>query len=218
MTAEPQAERRRPGPRTDIRARDLVIDVAERLFAESPPEGISLRAVAREAGVAPAAVKYHFGTKAGLLEAVFRRRGADLAERVRDRLAAAADRPGRLSARDLVEAILLPYVEIIADDPARGLRWMKIYVRLAMGQDPLWVAEVDRDPSIGALFITVASRALPDLTDLEVQRRTGIAMFTMLAALSNADVPAYGYAAGPEGLDPRFVEQLVVFTSAGLEG
>lgn len=218
MSASAAPDRRRPGPRTDIDTRELLLDVAERLFAGSPPEGVSLRAVAREADVAPAAVKYHFGTKDGLLEAVFRRRSADLAERIRERLAAAADSSRPLAARDLVEAILLPYVEVVAEDPARGLRWMKIYVRLAMAQDPLWVAEVDRDPSIGALFIAVASRALPDLTDLEVQRRTGIAMFTMLAALSNADVPAYGYAAGPEGLDPRFVEQLVVFTSAGLEG
>ena len=43
-------------------------------------------------------------------------------------------------------------------------------------------------------------------------------MFSMLAALAGADLPAYGQPLGPDGLDPAFVEQLAVFTSAGLTG
>ncbi len=209
---------RRPGPRRDIEVRGSLLDVAERLFAQSTPDAVSLRLVAREAGVAPAAVTYHFANKAGLLEAVFRRRSAGLSEGVRGSLAALAGQAGALTAHDLVRGLVEPFVAVVSADPVGGLRWLKIWVRLALEQDPLWVHEVDQEPSIGNLFLAVAGRALPDLTDLEAQRRTGIAMFGMLTALANADLAAYGYAVGPGGLDPRFVDQLVVFTSAGLEG
>lgn len=210
---------RRPGPRTDVSARDQILDMAEELFAANAPEAISLRAVARAADVAPAAVNYHFAHKAGLLEAVFARRTPLVAEAIRTRLALVCEcEPGEPTSRDLVEAILLPFVELVAANPIGGFRWLKIFVRLAMQQHPLWVAEVDRTPDLPTLFLDAASRALPELSSLEALQRMGIAMFTMLSALGNADLAAYGPAVSGEGFHPRFVEQLVVFTAAGLAG
>lgn len=43
-------------------------------------------------------------------------------------------------------------------------------------------------------------------------------MFTLLSALGNADLAAYGPATGARGFDPDFVDQLVAFTAAGLAG
>lgn len=208
---------RRPGPRTDLHARDVILDAAERLFAAAAPEAVSLRAVAREAGVAPGAVGYHFSHKAGLLEAVFNRHADRVAADITERLEslAEAEEPTH---RGLVEAILLPYVGLVEDLPGSGLRWLKVYVRSVLTQDRLWLAELDRHPDVLTHFLAVAGRLMPNVSDLEVQRRMGIAMYTMLAVLATADLPAYGDAAGPRGLDPRFVEQLVVFTSAGLRG
>ena len=215
----PREGARRPGPRTDVSVRDLILDVAEELFATTDPEAISLRAVARAADVAPAAVAYHFAHKAGLLEAVFARRTPPVSEGIRERLAALAeaDHP-EPSARDLVEAILDPLVDLVAANPVGGHRWVKVFVRLSMQQHPLWVAEVDRSPDLATLFLEAAARALPELSSLEALRRMGIAMFTMLTALGNADLAAYGRAVGATGFDPAFVEQLVVFTAAGLAG
>ena len=215
----PREGARRPGPRTDVSARDLILDVAEELFASTAPEAISLRAVARAADVAPAAVTYHFAHKAGLLEAVFVRRTPTVSEDIRARLAALAEgTPPEPTARDLVEAIVLPLVELVAANPVGGHRWVQVFVRLAMQQHPLWVAEVARTPDLVTLFLDAAARALPELSTLEAMRRMGIAMFTMLTALGNADLAAYGPATGPAGFDPRFVEQLVLFTAAGLTG
>ena len=209
---------RRPGPRTDVSARDLILDVAEELFAAGPPEAVSLRAVARAADVAPTAVTYHFSHKAGLLEAVFVRRTPPVSEEIRERLADLAAQEDDPTVRDLVESIVLPFVELVRANPVGGLRWLKVFVRLAMQQHTLWVDEVVRPPDLATLFLDAAARALPELSSHEALQRMGIAMFTMLSALGNADLAAYGPAVTDQGFQPRFVEQLVVFTAAGLAG
>jgi hypothetical protein len=43
-------------------------------------------------------------------------------------------------------------------------------------------------------------------------------MFSMLTTLAGSDRAAYGRPLGSAGLDPEFVEQLVTFTSCGLNG
>ena len=57
---------------TDIKP--TILDAAERLFAAHGVEATSLRAITAEAGVNLAAVNYHFGSKDGLLRAIFERR------------------------------------------------------------------------------------------------------------------------------------------------
>jgi AcrR family transcriptional regulator len=58
------------GPRGDLTTRAVIRDEALRLFAEHGPEAVSLRRVAAEAGVSPGLVAHHFGSKAGLRQAV----------------------------------------------------------------------------------------------------------------------------------------------------
>jgi len=74
----------------------------------------------------------------------------------------------------------------------------------------------DRRHHLG--FVTAAGRALPEIGDEKVQRRAGIAMYSMITMLANTDRTAYGQPLGPDGLDPDWVEQLVIFTTAGLQG
>lgn len=56
--------------REDLTTRAVIRDEALRLFAEHGPEVVSLRRVAAAAGVSPGLVVHHFGSKAGLREAV----------------------------------------------------------------------------------------------------------------------------------------------------
>jgi AcrR family transcriptional regulator len=51
-------------------SRAVIRDEALRLFAAHGPDVVSLRRVAAEAGVSPALVAHHFGSKAGLRQAV----------------------------------------------------------------------------------------------------------------------------------------------------
>jgi AcrR family transcriptional regulator len=58
------------GSRGDLTTRAVIRDEALRLFAAHGPEAVSLRRVAAEAGVSPGLVAHHFGSKAGLRQAV----------------------------------------------------------------------------------------------------------------------------------------------------
>lgn len=60
---------RRGAPR-DLTARAVIRDEALQLFARHGPEAVSLRRVAAAAGVSPGLVVHHFGSRAGLREAV----------------------------------------------------------------------------------------------------------------------------------------------------
>jgi len=60
----------RHGPSGDLTARAVIRDEALRLFARHGPEAVSLRSVAAAAAVSPGLVIHHFGSRAGLREAV----------------------------------------------------------------------------------------------------------------------------------------------------
>ena len=65
---EAAAADNRPYHHGDLRR--ALIDAAQRLLESEGPTALSLRAVAREAGVSPAAPYHHFKDKSDLLEAV----------------------------------------------------------------------------------------------------------------------------------------------------
>jgi len=179
-------------------------------------DNVSMRSVAREAGVAPAALTHHFPTKRALIEAVVHRRGGRVGDGVRRGLAALADRP-ELTTRDLVDAVLMPFVDEINHEPANGVRWLRIVMTLALQGDEIIAVEVagEDQGDITELFTTAAAR-IEGLDPKAVELRAPIGMFSMLTALAAADLGGYGRPIGPAGLDPEFVEQLVVFTSSGL--
>jgi TetR/AcrR family transcriptional regulator, regulator of cefoperazone and chloramphenicol sensitivity len=57
-------------PEADLTGKARIRETAMRLFAERGVVATSLRAIARAAGVSPALVVHHFGSKEGLCEAV----------------------------------------------------------------------------------------------------------------------------------------------------
>lgn len=74
---QPAAKRGRP-PKAKAAGsadtRDLILDASEDLFSKHGFYGVTIREVAREAGVDTALVHYYFGAKRGLFDAVFLRR------------------------------------------------------------------------------------------------------------------------------------------------
>lgn len=208
----------RRGPRTDIDSRALIIETAERMFGDATIDAVSMRAVAREAGLGTRAVTYHFPSKNDLVAAVLHRRLPLVAEATTESLATLIERRAAPSVRDVVEAILAPYVDMLHEDPQGVLRWIKVFNQLALTEDRIWTDEFGVEPSFPDLFLTAVGRALPDISDLKVQRRAAIAMYSMITMLASADRAAYGHPLGPKGLDPEWVEQLVIFTTAGLQG
>jgi AcrR family transcriptional regulator len=192
------------------------VDAAEQLFGSASVDAVSLRAVARAAGVAPAALTHYFPDKTALVEAVLRRRADPVGEEVRARLAALVEAEEDPEVRDLVEAVVHPFVAVLNADPVAGLAWMKLFTSLGLTEAPMWLRGVGRAPSIADLYAQVLQRALPGVRGDELYRRVGIAMYSLLSALAGVDLAGYGHPISSEGLDPRCVDQLVVFTSAGL--
>lgn len=106
---EPVGTRTGPAPATALQ----LLLAAERLFAEHGLAGVSLRQIAIEAGSSNnSAIRYHFGSKDGLLRAIFAYRLNDLMQR-RAMLRARAD-PDDLRAQ--IEAHILPLIEL-AESP-----------------------------------------------------------------------------------------------------
>lgn len=209
---------RRRGPRGDVDIRALIVDTAEQMFGESSIGAVSLRSVARTAGVANRSVMYHFPAKRDLVSAVVHRRSADITPAIAGNLAALVETPGQVGVRDVVEALLRPHVALLAREPVHGLSWLKVMTQLALDDDPIWRNALDGDPALPELFVAAAGRAIPDLHTTKVQQRAALAMYSMIAALASADLAAYRSPLGPDGLDPGWLEQLVEFTCGGLRG
>lgn len=97
-------------------ARCALIETAERLFAERGIEAVSLRDVSAAAGQGNhSAAQYHFGSREGLVTAVYQARMSIVNDRRRGYLAE-IDEVGR--SRDvtaLIEALIVPLVEVVAE-------------------------------------------------------------------------------------------------------
>lgn len=217
MSTTDDTQRRR-GPRVDVDVPVVLLDTAELLFGTDGVDNVSMRSVARAAGVAPAALTHHFANKRALIEAVVMRRGLPLGDEVRRRLHELQARK-EVGTRDLVDAVLIPFVEEINTDPENGVRWLKVVITLALnGDEVIGMAIADQGKGLGdiaTLFLTAAA-SVPHLDQAAVELRAPIAMFSMLTALAAADLGGYGRPVGPQGLDPEYVAQLALFTSSGL--
>ncbi|MBM0126419.1 TetR/AcrR family transcriptional regulator [Pimelobacter simplex] len=207
---------RRPGPRTDVDVRARLLDTAEALFAANGVGTDSLRAIGRAAGVSSAGVLYHFPQRQDLVDAVVARRGEPLTRSTRTALEVLVERAEPATTREVVDAVLLPMVAMIAAEPQAGLAWMKLVTQLAHHRAVAWADVDDGGPSTSELFHAAAVRALPDYESTAVRFRLGIAMFSMLGSLAGADQGKPEGKIGPAGLDPVFVEELARFTASGL--
>jgi AcrR family transcriptional regulator len=173
----PGSRRRRqgtaPARRSAARSlptRERILDAAERLFALRGFHGVSIRDITGEAGVDVALANYHFGSKLGLLEAVFLRRAADLnAERLArlDALTTANRRKA-----PTLEGIIDAFTHPLLDRSAHGGPGWKSYFAL--------IAEVNNSPEFSGVlmtrtfddvvqrFVAAIRRALPDCDERDL--------------------------------------------------
>ncbi|MEV4342345.1 TetR/AcrR family transcriptional regulator [Streptomyces sp. NPDC049590] len=97
---------------SDTSLRDRLVDVGVELLAAEGPQALTLREIARRAGVSHGAPRRHFPTHLELLSAIARRGFAGLAERVRQTL----DRE-RGGARDRLAALARTYLDFALEQP-----------------------------------------------------------------------------------------------------
>lgn len=113
--------------------KETLVLVAERLFAVHGIDGVSIRQILQEAGVANnSAVQYHFESKAGLVRAIVDYRAPYLAER--RRLLWAQAPPGDL--RTGIEAHFLPVAELAEFEDSHYMTFLEQLDLRSSGEPP----------------------------------------------------------------------------------
>ena len=164
---ERKIARRKKGDDTRLR----IITVAERLFAEHGVDGVSLRQIMAAAGVNISLINYHFGTKEGVLRAIFARRVEPLN---RQRLALLqeaelAHDPPRLE--DLVRAFFLPRLKVSFPVGKSG-RSERLFGRIFSDSSPLARRIIPEFfDEFQHRFMSSLKRALPELLDKDLYWR-----------------------------------------------
>jgi len=106
------------------RTRTRLLDEAERLFAHKGYRGVSLRELARAAGVRPFTIQHHFGSKLALYERVLNRWDDAIQAQIEDALA---------GAKDLEEATRR-VTDCLFDFMLEKREWMALNARAALGE------------------------------------------------------------------------------------
>jgi AcrR family transcriptional regulator len=195
------------GRRRDVDGRQLILSAALKLFAEHGVDGVSIRAVNREAGLGPASVHYHFGTKEALVDAVLHVYGDTVISAVKIRAKEISSSEGLVTARDLVTMLADPYVELLRSHGPEGQAWLRLVSQL-LQSDPDRI--LDR-PSARTTW-AAASRVYPDATPGDVQRAVRMCFSLLVNQLALG--ASAGRARGSLGLD---LELLIDFLSGGLD-
>ncbi len=169
-------------------AREKLLDCAEGLFSEHGLEGVSLRTINTEAGLSPAALHYHFGTKEALVEALLLRHMPELMERRSKLLDDLSDAETPATTREILAALVQPLADLLA----AGERYLRLIHRLrADGDlDPQFV--VERWPGGVDRLVPLLRKANPSLPRPLIEFRLGLVIEVMLRSLSHGPPPAGG--------------------------
>lgn len=149
--------------RTPEQARRLILDAAEASMASKGPAGIRLQDVAKAAGVSHPTVLHHFGSRAGLIEALNRRTVEDLKANL-----LGAMKAGHVSAEDLIGPAFAAYrnglaqraIWVLQAPARRGTRTLPVFEEMVeavhahrLGAAPRGAA-VDKSDSRAILHLT----------------------------------------------------------------
>ncbi|MEQ9529849.1 MAG: TetR/AcrR family transcriptional regulator [Parvibaculaceae bacterium] len=174
----PTAAARKPAPRASKpkeassagqKTRDLILDTAERLFAERGFFGVSVRDITDAAETRLASVNYHFGTKEDLFKAVVERRFREIDADRQERFAALEPALKRMTRREIVEAVADIFMVPILDRVTTGEPGWAAYAQIvAHGCNvKMWATGILAsvlDPAARD-FIALLARAYPKASD-----------------------------------------------------
>ena len=96
----------------------LILDAAEKVFAQHGRNGVTIRAVAKEADVDPALVHYYFEDIDGVFHAVFQRK-SEVINAIRNKAMDdyLAEHGDNLTIEGVFDVFLRPVFQAIAEDP-----------------------------------------------------------------------------------------------------
>ncbi|WP_236589086.1 TetR/AcrR family transcriptional regulator [Ramlibacter aurantiacus] len=197
--------------------RDAIMDAAESQFAELGYAGTSLREIADAVNVTQALISYYFGSKYGLFQETFLRRGLMISTERIERLDAllAAGKP---TVRDIVRSFLSPTLALRAT--TQGRAFLRLQARLHT--EPPEISYPLRSGAYGVStqrYVDAIRLALPHLRELDAYWRVTLMVGTYLYAFSDTHRMEEMV---PEGLyDPEdtesLIDQVTRFVTGGFE-
>jgi AcrR family transcriptional regulator len=202
-----------------IPTKERIMEVAQRLFAEKGLDGTSMRDITDTAGVNVASVNYHFGSKDGLISAVFDRHLTPVNDARLSMLdtveKASPNNPPELEA--VLEAFIRPAVERAFKSPRTRNSFLLLMGR-CMSEPPTY-AEKHIYPHFKIVierFITAVGKAMPELQYEEVFCKMGLVAGALHYALHMQSTNRLPHQPIEKMDSEKLVRHLVAFSAAGL--
>ena len=192
-----------------------VLDAAERCFAATGFDAVSIRQIAAEAGVTLGVVGFHGGSKEALIRTVLARR-VDTLNRLRREALAGLRARGGITLVDLVDGYVTPYLEIASRGDPQWRAYAQLIARIV--SDDRYYRDVS------ALYDPVAQEYLDAMAECrpEADRQalaTGLALSvaSMLSIVaSTLRITTLSGRPAPES-PIAFRGMLVAFCAGGIE-
>jgi len=213
-----RAKQRKPGrPEGTSAIREEIMDAAESQFAALGYAGTTLREIAAATNVTQALISYYFGSKYGLFEETFLRRGQVISQHRIDLLEALLDK-GKPTVREIVHAFLSPTLALRSTPQGRS--FLRLQARLHT--EPPEISYKVRTHAYGAStqrYVEALRLALPELDALTAYWRVTLMVGTYLYAFS--DTHRMEEMTPPGLYDPEnteaLIEQVTRFVVGGFE-
>jgi AcrR family transcriptional regulator len=157
-----------PGAEVDG-TRDRILQIATSLFAANGFHSISIRRLTQEAGVNLASVGYHFGSKEGLIAAIFARHCEPMMAHRREMLLACAEKRGRPPMLEqIIEAFIVPAM-VTTEDAADRATFTRLRAVLTHENNELAHQLISKYfDATSTLFVEALHRCVPHLSREDV--------------------------------------------------
>jgi len=197
-------------------ARDVLLDTAERLFADRGAKAVSLREINVEAGYSEAAIHHYFRNREGLMKALLARCQPAIFQR-RAEMLARLSLTKRPTLHQLVEALVRPLAAPLLRDPESGALTVRLLARLHFERDPALITAIQEGDD---LFLPQLKKLLPEMPERVLKQRwqlTALLAHQALANISHQHLIATG---GKQALlnIETFLEVLIDYLASGTTG
>ncbi|MCK9913479.1 TetR family transcriptional regulator [Microbacteriaceae bacterium K1510] len=196
---------------------ERILEVAERLFAEHGMSGVGLRAISAEAKVNLASIAYHFGSKDGLLEALFAQRAEPIAQERLRLLAQCYETSAKPKLEDILDAFLRPALVLGVQPQFGGPAFVKLRARLATEPEALSRKILAKAFDVSSRrFIDAIADALPELPRAEVEWRFHFMLGAMFYTMADSGrIQALTKGRIDPGNVKRALRHMIPFLAAG---
>lgn len=154
--------------------REAILDTAEDLFSKNGFRAVSMREIAQASGANLGSISYHFGSKDGLLRAIYERHSGPMNRRRQELLTEAQrirDPDDRLEA--IVRAFILPSLSQTAGSIGGGARFARLRaVVMAERHEEAQKIIAETFNPINLAFIDALQACLPHLPRADIVWRT----------------------------------------------